>query len=98
MAARSCARRVAYSTRVATKLRRELAQPYPNLSVQVVAERDHIQQFDTVSTLCRCRCRSSIGIKGTSTMLALMWREAQAEVRRAQLALRDQLADGVSAL
>ena len=75
------------------ELRRELAQPYPNLSVQVVAERDHVQQFDTVSTLLSVPLPIFNRNQGNIDHARADVREAQAEVRRAQLALRDQLAD-----
>lgn len=75
------------------ELRRELAQPYPNLSVQVVAERDHIQQFDTVSTLLSVPLPIFNRNQGNIDRARADIREAQAELRRAQLALRDQLAE-----
>ena len=75
------------------ELRRELAQPYPNLTVQMVAERDHIQQFDTVSTLLSVPLPIFNRNQGNIDHARADIREACAELRRAQLALRDQLAE-----
>lgn len=72
---------------------REKAQPIPNVNVQVVAERDQIQQATQVSTLLSIPVPVFNRNQGNIAHAAADIREALAEVRRTELALRDLLAD-----
>ena len=67
-------------------------QAIPNVNVQVVAQRDHIQKFSTVSTLVSVPIplfnRNQGNVQNTIGML----QQQQKEYERIQLALADQLA------
>jgi cobalt-zinc-cadmium efflux system outer membrane protein len=72
---------------------REKAQPYPNVTVQVVADRDQIQQATQVSTLLSIPVPFFNRNQGNIAHAVADIHEALAEVRRTELALRDILAD-----
>lgn len=71
----------------------ERANAMPNMNVQVVAERDHVNQFSTVSTLLSMPVPVFNRNQGNIYHAAAETREAAAEISRTELALRDQLAD-----
>lgn len=75
------------------ELQREKAQPIPNVNLQVVAERDRLQQFTTVSTLLAIPLPLFNRNQGNISHAVADIHEALAEVRRTQLALRDQLTE-----
>jgi cobalt-zinc-cadmium efflux system outer membrane protein len=73
-------------------LRLARAQAYPNVNVQVVAQRDHIDKFSSVSTLVALPVplfnRNQGNIMNAE---AVLWQQ-QEEYERVRLALADQLA------
>jgi len=71
----------------------EQANALPNANVQVVAERDQIGKFTTVSTLVSMPVPVINRNQGNIFRAAAETREATAEVQRTELALRDQLAE-----
>jgi outer membrane protein, heavy metal efflux system len=73
--------------------RLEQANAIPNVNLQVVAERDHVQQFSTVSTLVSMPIPVINRNQGNIFRAAAETREAVSEIKRTQLALRDQLAE-----
>ena len=73
--------------------RLEQANAIPNVNLQVVAERDHVQQFSTVSTLVSMPIPLINRNQGNIYRAAAETREAVAEIERTRLALRDQLAE-----
>lgn len=75
------------------ELTRERAQPWPNLTAQIVAERDNIGQFTQVSTLLAVPVPIFNRNQGNIAHATADILEAAAEVRRTELALRDLLAD-----
>jgi cobalt-zinc-cadmium efflux system outer membrane protein len=72
---------------------REKAQPFPNVTVQVVADRDQVQQATQVSTLLSVPVPLFNRNQGNIAHAVADIQEALAEVRRTELALRDLLAD-----
>jgi cobalt-zinc-cadmium efflux system outer membrane protein len=72
---------------------REKAQPIPNVNIQVVAERDQVQQATQVSTLLSIPVPVFNRNQGNIAHAVADIHEALAEVRRTELALRDMLAD-----
>jgi cobalt-zinc-cadmium efflux system outer membrane protein len=74
------------------ELRLARAQAYPNVNVQVVAQRDHIDKFSSVSTLVALPVplfnRNQGNIMNAENVL---WQQ-QEEYKRVRLALADQLA------
>lgn len=74
-----------------SELIREQAQRIPNVSVQVISERDHVQGFSTLSTFVAVPVPLFNRNQGNIAHAYADMREARAEVRRTQLALRDQL-------
>jgi cobalt-zinc-cadmium efflux system outer membrane protein len=72
---------------------REKAQPWPNLTVQVVADRDQVQQATQVSTLLSVPVPLFNRNQGNIAHAVADIHEADAEVRRTELALRDLLAE-----
>ncbi len=73
--------------------RLERANALPNVNLQVVAERDHVQQFSTVSTLVSMPIPVINRNQGNIFRAAAETREAASEIERTRLALRDQLAE-----
>lgn len=71
----------------------ERANATPNFNVQVVAERDQIGKFTTVSTLISMPIPVHNRNQGNITRAAAQTHESAAEVQRTELALRDQLAE-----
>jgi cobalt-zinc-cadmium efflux system outer membrane protein len=74
-----------------SELVREQAQRIPNVTVQVISERDHAQGFNTVSTFVAVPVPLFNRNQGNIAHAEADIREARSEVRRTQLALRDQL-------
>lgn len=74
-----------------SELVREQAQRIPNVSLQVISERDHVQGFNTVSTFLAIPVPLFNRNQGNIAHAQADMREARSEVRRTQLALRDQL-------
>lgn len=70
----------------------ERANRFPNANVQVVAERDQIGKFSTVSTLVSMPVPIVNRNQGNVFRAAAETRESAAEIRRTELALYDQLA------
>lgn len=75
------------------ELQREQAQRIPNISLQVVTERDYFNNFTNVSTLVAMPVPVFNRNQGNIAHAAADIREAYAEVERTRLALRDQLAE-----
>ena len=73
--------------------RLERANAIPNLNLQVVAERDHLNQFSTVSTLLSMPLPVTNRNQGNIDRAAAEIHESVAEIDRTELALRDQLAE-----
>ncbi|MES2794145.1 MAG: TolC family protein [Planctomycetota bacterium] len=71
----------------------EVANATPNANLQIVAERDHAQQFSTISTLISMPIPVINRNQGNISRAAAETREAAAEIQRTKLALRDQLAE-----
>ena len=71
----------------------EKAQVVPNVTVQVVAERDHINQFSSVNTFLSMPIPVFNRNQGNIFHAEADTREACQEVERTRLALRDSLAD-----
>ena len=71
----------------------ERANAIPNLNVQVVAQKDYIQQATTVSTLLSVPFPVFNRNQGNIYRAAAETREAASEIRRTELALHDQLAE-----
>ena len=71
----------------------EQANATPNVNLQVVAERDNIGKFSTVSTLISMPIPVFNRNQGNISRAAAQTHEAAAEVQRTELALRDQLAE-----
>lgn len=71
----------------------EQANATPNVNLQLVAERDHVQQFSTLSTLISMPIPVSNRNQGNIYRAAAETREAASEIHRTKLALRDQLAE-----
>jgi len=76
------------------ELAREKVQPIPNLTAQIVADRDQVQQATQVSTLLSVPLPIFNRNQGNIAHAMADVHEAVAEVRRTELALRDLLADG----
>jgi cobalt-zinc-cadmium efflux system outer membrane protein len=74
-----------------SELVREQAERIPNVSLQVISERDHVQGFNTVSTFVAIPVPVFNRNQGNIAHAQADIREARSEVRRTQLALRDQL-------
>jgi len=74
-----------------SELAREQAQRIPNISVQLISERDHVQGFNTVSSFVSVPVPLFNRNQGNIAHAQADMREARSEVRRTQLALRDQL-------
>jgi cobalt-zinc-cadmium efflux system outer membrane protein len=72
---------------------REKAQPWPNVNVQIVADRDQVQQATQVSTLLSVPVPVFNRNQGNIAHAVADIHEAAAEVRRTELALRDLLAE-----
>jgi cobalt-zinc-cadmium efflux system outer membrane protein len=68
------------------------AQAYPNVSVQVVAERDHIDKFSSVSTLVSLPVPLFNRNQGNILNAEGVLLQQQKEYQRIRLALSDQLA------
>ena len=75
------------------ELRLERAQPIPNVTAQVVAQYDHTNQFTSVSTLLAAPVPIYNRNQGNIMRALADIREAQAEVERVRLVLRDALTD-----
>lgn len=73
--------------------RLEQANATPNVNLQVVAERDSIGKFSTVSTLISMPIPVFNRNQGNISRAAAQTHESAAEVQRTELALRDQLAE-----
>ena len=71
----------------------ERANATPNFNVQVVAERDQIGKFSTVSTLISMPIPVYNRNQGNISRAAAQTHESAAEVQRTELALKDQLAE-----
>lgn len=71
----------------------ERAQVAPNVTLQVVAERDHINQFSSVNTFLSMPIPVFNRNQGNIFHAEADTREACQEVERTKLALRDSLAD-----
>ena len=78
-------------THARNELVREQAQRIPNVTVQLISERDHVQGFNTVSTFVAVPVPLFNRNQGNIAHAEADIREARSEVRRTQLALRDQL-------
>ncbi|MDB5386891.1 MAG: czcC 2 [Planctomycetaceae bacterium] len=76
-----------------SELRREEAQPIPNVNLQLVVERDAALNYTTASTLFSVPIPVFNRNQGNIYHAHADIREAQAEVRRTELALHDALAD-----
>lgn len=76
-----------------SELARERVEPIPNVSVQVVAERDRATNSNTVSTLLSVPVPLFNRNQGNISRAAAEIRQAQAEVERVRLVLRDLLAE-----
>ena len=74
-----------------SELAREQAQRIPNISVQLISERDHVQGFNTISSFVSVPVPLFNRNQGNIAHAQADMREARSEVRRTQLALRDQL-------
>lgn len=72
---------------------RERAQRIPNVTVQVVNERDHSQGYSTTSTFVAVPVPIFNRNQGNIAHAEADVGEARAELRRTQLALRDQLTE-----
>lgn len=70
---------------------REQAQRIPNVNVQLISERDHVQGFSTLSSFVSVPVPLFNRNQGNIAHAQADMREARSEVRRTQLALRDQL-------
>jgi cobalt-zinc-cadmium efflux system outer membrane protein len=68
------------------------AQAIPNVSVQLVAQRDHIMKYSTVSTLVSMPVPFFNRNQGNIINARGILRQQQAEYERLRLALQDQLA------
>jgi len=75
------------------ELRREQAQPYPNLTLQTVTEFDHTMDSTNVTTLLSAPLPLFNRNQGNIFKAEADVREGIMEARRVQLVLRDQLAD-----
>ncbi len=79
--------------------RREIAsaraQPIPNLTVQTVVERDRVNQSTSASTLVALPVPLFNRNQGNINRAYADLREAEGEVARVRLVLRDQLADSI---
>ncbi|HVW00076.1 MAG TPA: TolC family protein [Planctomycetaceae bacterium] len=75
------------------ELRLEQAQPIPNVTAQVVAQYDHTNQYTSVSTLLAAPVPIYNRNQGNIQRALADIREAQAEVERVRLVLRDALTD-----
>ena len=64
---------------------------FPNVTVQVVAERDYIQNYSTVSTLVALPIPLFNRNQGNITSTMAHVQQSQSELQRLQLALTDQL-------
>ena len=73
--------------------RLERANATPNVNLQVVAERDQIGKYSTVSTLISMPIPVINRNQGNISRAAAQTHEAAAEIERTELALRDQLAE-----
>lgn len=71
----------------------ERARVYPNVTLQVVAEQDNINQYSSVNTFLSLPVPVFNRNQGNIHHANADLREAHAEVRRTQLALRDALAE-----
>ncbi len=71
----------------------EQANATPNVNLQIVAERDHAQQFSTISTLISMPIPVINRNQGNIYRAAAETREAASEIQRTKLALRDQLSE-----
>lgn len=71
----------------------ERANATPNFNVQVVAERDQIGKYSTVSTLISMPIPVHNRNQGNISRAAAQTHESAAEIQRTELALRDQLAE-----
>lgn len=71
----------------------ERARVYPNVTLQVVAEQDNINQYSSVNTFLSLPVPLFNRNQGNLHHAHADLREAHAEVRRTRLALRDALAD-----
>lgn len=76
-----------------SELARERVEPIPNVSVQVVAERDRATNSNTVSTLLSVPVPLFNRNQGNILRASAEIRQAQAEVERVRLVLRDLLTD-----
>ncbi len=75
------------------ELRRERAQPIPNVSVQAVTQYDSFSKSTTVGTLVSVPVPIFNRNQGNISHAMADVREAEAEVARVKLVLRDMLAD-----
>ncbi len=71
----------------------ERANATPNVNLQVVAERDQIGKYSTVSTLISMPIPVINRNQGNISRAAAQTHEAAAEIERTELALRDQLSE-----
>lgn len=71
----------------------ERANATPNVNFQLVAERDSIGKFSTISTLISMPIPIYNRNQGNISRAAAQTHESAAEVQRTELALRDQLAE-----
>lgn len=76
----------------------ERARVYPNVTLQVVAEQDNINKYSSVNTFLSLPVPVFNRNQGNIHHANADLREAHAEVRRTQLALRDALADACQRL
>ncbi len=76
-----------------SELERESVESIPNLSVQVVAERDRVTNSNTVSTLFSVPVPIFNRNQGNITRAQAEIRQANADVERVRLVLRDLLTD-----
>lgn len=73
--------------------RLEQANAVPNMNLQVVAERDHYNQYSSVSTLISMPIPFVNRNQGNIARAAAETHESVAEVQRTELALRDQMVE-----
>jgi cobalt-zinc-cadmium efflux system outer membrane protein len=75
------------------EIARERAQPIPNITLQTVVERDRVAQSTSASTLVALPVPLFNRNQGNVSRAYADLREAEGEVARVRLVLRDQLAD-----
>jgi cobalt-zinc-cadmium efflux system outer membrane protein len=77
------------------EIARERAQPIPNITLQTVVERDRVAQSTSASTLVALPVPLFNRNQGNISRAYAELREAESEVARVRLVLRDQLADSL---